>query len=201
MSDSRATVAPTDKGGGPIDALRDLVRSDIEENLGRPASLPVVVGALLLSRGVQAAALYRVGHLLHLHGLSVLSEVLLRVSQLLFGVDISYRARIGPGLVLRHPCGIVVGRDVVLGRRVRLFQNVTLGNRIAGSPGRPDGMPVIGDDVHLFAGAVVLGQVDVGSGSTIGANAVLTTSCPAHSRVTAPAPRIRAVQGGSVDAG
>lgn len=115
------------------------------------------------------------------------------MSQLLFGVDISYRARIGPGLVLRHPVGIVVGRDVVLGSRVWLFQNVTLGKRFSGSADRPDGMPVVGDNVHIFAGAVVLGPIRVGADSVIGANAVLTSSCPDQSRVLAAPARITAL--------
>lgn len=179
-----------------------LVRSDIEENLERPATLLVSITAVLLSRGVQAALLYRAGYALHRRGLSPVSEILLRISQLAYGVDLSYRARIGPGLVLRHPVGIVVGRDVVLGSRVRLFQNVTLGNRLSGSADRPDGMPVVGDDVHIFAGAVVLGPIRVGAGSVVGANAVLTTSCPARSRVLAAPARITALDKTTVmDAG
>lgn len=174
-----------------IDALGGLVRSDIEGNLCRRATPTVVVAGLRLSRGVQAALLYRLGQALHGRGLSLRSKLLLRISQLVYGVDTSYPAGIGPRLVLRHPVGIVVRRDVVLGSRVRLFQNVTLGNRIARTAGRKDGMPVVGNDVHVFAGGVLLGPVTVGRGSMVGANVVLTTSCPENSRGSAPPPRIQ----------
>lgn len=167
-----------------------LVVSDVEQNLARRATLPVVLFALVASRGVQVAALHRCAHSLHLHGLGALALIFQRVSQIVFGADIDVRARIGPGLVLRHPVGIVVGRDAVLGHRVRLFQNVTLGNRMSGSASRPDGMPVLEDDVHVFAGGVALGPITIGARSVIGANAVVTRSCPPDSRITAPAPHV-----------
>lgn len=165
-----------------------LLRCDIEENLARPATPVTVLAGLLLSRGVQVCVLVRLGAALHARGLGLVAAVLQRTAQLVYGVDIDPRARIGPGLVLRHPGGIVVGRDAVLGRRVRLFQGVTLGNRLA--PG-PDGMPLLGDDVHVFAGAAVLGPVTVGDRTRIGANAVLTRSCPADSVVAAPPAVVR----------
>lgn len=166
------------------------MRSDVEENLGRPAPAAVVALALIASRSAQAVLIYRLSHHAHGRGLRPLGHLLSRVNQLLFGVDIHPAAVAGPGLVLRHPVGIVVGRDVVLGSRVRLFQNCTVGNRLSGGPGRPDGMPILEDDVHVFAGAAVLGPVVVGAASRIGANAVLARSCPARSLVAAPEARI-----------
>ena len=167
-----------------------LLRADVEENLERAATPLRVVAAVLTSRGVQVCLLHRLAHAAAKGGLVPVSVVLMRISQLLFGVDIHYRAVVGPGLVLRHPAGIVIGRDVVIGRRVRVFQHVTLGNRLSGGPDRPDGMPVIGDDVHLFAGCVVLGPVHVGHGASVGANAVLLQDCPPGGTVTAPRPTV-----------
>lgn len=172
--------------GGMISELWRSIRSDIEEGAGRHLGPVMTLAVVLGSRGVQVAVAYRVGHALSRRGLSLISAALQRLAQLLWGADIDFRARIGPGLVLRHPVGIVVGRDAVLGQRVRLFQNVTIGNRMSGSHARPDGMPVLEDDVHVYAGAAVLGPVTIGARTTIGANAVVTRSCPPDSVVKAP---------------
>ena len=79
----------------------------------------------------------------------------------------------GPRLFLPHPFGIVVHARVRLGRRVTLFQNVTLGE----DNERP-GVPVLGDDIIVGAGAVILGAVTIGSGARIGANAVVLRDIP-----------------------
>src|SRR4051812_23845947 len=117
------------------------VRADIAANLEREPSTFDVLAALLWSRGVQAVVLYRVARRLHTLGLRPLAELLLRISQMVFSVDLHYTAEAASGLVLRHPANIVVGRGATLGRRVVLFQGTTLGNRMSGGPERPDGMP------------------------------------------------------------
>jgi serine O-acetyltransferase len=86
-----------------------------------------------------------------------------------------------------HPVGIVIGEGVRLGERVTIYQSVTLGGARLGDwkAGR---YPSIGDDVTIFAGAVILGAVTVGAGATIGANSVVLSDVPpGHTAVGAPA--------------
>lgn len=96
------------------------------------------------------------------------------------GVDIHPNAKIGPGLRLAHPWGIVVGEHVEVGKCVRLMHGVTLG----GSGGKKDSsdpsfsMPRLGDYCLIGAGAKILGPVKIGVGSVVGANAVVTKSVP-----------------------
>jgi serine O-acetyltransferase len=166
--------------------IRQLLAADVAANIDRPtATAKDVLVGLAWSRGVQATVLHRLAHACWRRGLTPLSEVLLRVSQLIFGVDISYRACVGPGLVLRHCNGVVVGNGATLGSEVRVFQGVTVGNRLSGSADRPDGMPTIEDGVLLGAGCVVLGPVTVGAGAKIGANAVVTRDVPSGAVVSA----------------
>lgn len=80
-------------------------------------------------------------------------------------------AKAGAGLTLVHPFGVVIGRDVVIGDNVRIYQNVTLGqNR--------DGFPHIGNDVIIYANAVIVGSINVGNGAIIGAGCVVTKDVP-----------------------
>ena len=69
------------------------------------------------------------------------------------GAELKPASTIGPGLVLKHTTGLVVGAEVVAGARLTLHQNVTLGDR------HPfGGQPTLGDDITIGAGACVLGE-------------------------------------------
>lgn len=101
------------------------------------------------------------------------------------GAEIQPKAEIGPGLVLKHTTGLVVGGDVVAGERLTLHQNVTLGDR------RPfGGQPIIGDDVTVGAGACVLGPITIGDRVVVAANAVVLDDVPADSVVAGSPARI-----------
>jgi serine O-acetyltransferase len=93
--------------------------------------------------------------------------------------DIFRRADIGPGLLLMHRSGIIVGPAVV-GSNCVLHQNVTIGQRIADGD---QGLPTIGDDVWIGPGAVITGAITVGDGCTISAGTVLSKDVPPHSLV------------------
>lgn len=77
----------------------------------------------------------------------------------------------GKNLSLVHPVGVIVGRDVRIGDDVKIYQNVTLGqNR--------DGFPTVGDNVIIYANAVIAGGVTVGSNVIVGAGSVVTRDVP-----------------------
>lgn len=95
-----------------------------------------------------------------------------------FGCDVSHGVVFEGPLELPHPIGIVVGQGTVVGARVRIFQNVTLGTAKRG------GYPSIGKDVTLYAGAVVAGNVEIGANAIIGANCTITRDVPASTTVT-----------------
>lgn len=86
-------------------------------------------------------------------------------------VQISPVARIGDGLLLPHPTGVVVGSGAVIGVGCTLYQQVTLGQ----SEG---GYPTLGDGVIVYAGARIVGSIHVGNRAVIGANAVVTKDVP-----------------------
>jgi len=87
------------------------------------------------------------------------------------GADIPVNARIGGGLLIPHPNGIVIHPDAVIGPNCLIFQQVTIG--VA------NGIPMIGGHVDIGAGAKVLGAITVGDHARIGANAVVLTDVPA----------------------
>lgn len=88
------------------------------------------------------------------------------------GAHIPLGCRIGGGLLLPHPNGIVIHPDVVVGPNCLIFQQVTLG-AVHG------GVPRLGGHVDVGAGARILGAVVVGDDVVIGANAVVLEDVPA----------------------
>lgn len=90
------------------------------------------------------------------------------------GADIPLNCRIGGGLLIPHPNGIVIHPQATIGTNCLIFQQVTIGAR------GQEGLPVIGGHVDVGAGAKILGNLTIGDHAQIGANAVVTKSVPAH---------------------
>ena len=71
----------------------------------------------------------------------------------------------------------------MIGNNCEIFQNVTIGGRDHRLADGTDAMPVIGDNVTLCAGAVVIGLVRVGDGAIVGANSVVIRDVLDHTAV------------------
>jgi serine O-acetyltransferase len=87
--------------------------------------------------------------------------------------DIPLGSRIGGGLLLPHPNGIVIHPGAEIGPNCLIFQQVTIG-----TTGSREGVPRIGGHVDIGAGARILGPVTIGAHAVIGANAVVTCDVP-----------------------
>lgn len=88
------------------------------------------------------------------------------------GADIPINCKIGGGLLIPHPNGIVIHPDVTIGPNCLIFQQVTLGMAHGG-------VPRVSGHVDIGAGAKVLGSISVGEHARIGANAVVINDVPA----------------------
>ena len=88
------------------------------------------------------------------------------------GADIPLNCRIGGGLLIPHPNGIVIHPDAEIGVNCLIFQQVTIGTRDG------VGVPAIAGHVDIGAGAKILGSVHVGAHAKIGANAVVSSDVP-----------------------
>lgn len=97
-----------------------------------------------------------------------------------FGCFVQPGARIGPGLRLPHPNGIVIGQGARVGARCAIYHQVTLGGARSGD-WQANRYPDVRDGVTIFAGAKLIGAITVGDGAVIGANAVVNRDVPAHS--------------------
>jgi serine O-acetyltransferase len=89
------------------------------------------------------------------------------------GAAIELNSRIGGGLLIPHPNGIVIHPHATIGVNCLIFQQVTIGSRGLG-------IPVIGGHVDIGAGAKILGAVQVGDHAFIAANSLVISNVPAE---------------------
>ncbi|MFG6457607.1 serine O-acetyltransferase EpsC [Roseateles sp. BYS96W] len=170
--------------------VRELLDSDVlAAYQGDPAARSVDE-VLLCYPGLRALISHRLAHELYRLGLPLIARVVAELAHADTGIDIHPGASIGPGCFIDHGTGVVIGETAVLGRRVRIYQNVTLGAKSFPTDG--DGHllkgqprhPIVEDEVVIYAGATVLGRITLGRGSVIGGNVWLTRSVPPGSVVT-----------------
>lgn len=92
-------------------------------------------------------------------------------------IDINPRTDIGDGLVIHNFSTIFIDAERI-GVNLTLNQGVTIGPDWLG-----DGRPVIGDNLFAGAGAAILGDIVIGDGVVVAANALVARSVPSGSIV------------------
>jgi serine O-acetyltransferase len=133
--------------------------------------------AFLFYKGFHALECYRVAHWLWRQGREAMGLFLQsRISQL-FSVDVHPAAKIGQGIMFDHGTGIVIGETAVVEDDVSIMQDVTLGGTGKESGDRH---PKIRRGVLLSLGAKILGNIEVGEYSRVGAGSVVLKPIPPH---------------------
>jgi len=157
-----------------------MVRSDIQAAFERDPAARSTLEVLFCYPGLHAVWGYRLSHWLWTHHLKLLGRWVSQILRFLTGIEIHPGAKIGEGLFIDHGMGVVIGETAEVGRNVTLYHGVTLGG-VSIRKGKRH--PTVEDNVVIGAGAKVLGAITVGSGSRIGANAVVVKPVPADSVV------------------
>ena len=98
----------------------------------------------------------------------------------IYQIQIPVSTSIGGGLKFAHYGGIVIAGSSVIGKNCTLHQNVTIGNGFSqGNSGHSS----IGDNVVIFPGAVIAGNLKIGNHVLVLANSVVTKNVPDNSIV------------------
>lgn len=109
------------------------------------------------------------------------------------GIQLPIGTQVGGGLKFFHFSNIVVNEDAVIGENVSIYNGVTIGANL--SPGISQKPPRIGNKVVICAGAKLIGDIDIGDNSIIGANSVVIKDVPANSVVVGVPARILSNKG------
>ncbi len=154
-------------------SIAGTIREDLDAVMERDPAARSRVEVALLYPGVHAVWAHRASHALWQRDAVFTARALSQVTRFLTNIEIHPGAQIGPRLVIDHGAGVVVGETAVVGSDVLMYHGVTLGGT---SLDRVRRHPHVGDRVLIGAGAKVLGPIDVGAGTRVGANAVLVKS-------------------------
>ena len=146
---------------------------------------PAARGALeilLCYPGFQAVTLHRLSHRLWRSRLPLKlpARLLSQLGRGLTGIEIHPGARIGAGVFIDHGMGVVIGETAEVGDDCLLYQGVTLGGT-----GKESGKrhPTLANNVVIGAGAKVLGAIEVGENTRVGAGSVVVRNVEANCTV------------------
>jgi len=140
--------------------------------------------------GFQMMAAYRLMRFFRDAGVPLAPKLVSRAMRHLYAADVHWDAEFEPGVMIVHGMGLAISHAARVGRGAILFQNVTLGEGIDPAT-REVGAPAVGRDVHVGAGATLVGPIAIGARSKVMAGCVLLQSVPEDSLVETPRPEVK----------
>ena len=161
-----------------LKAMREDIRGVKERDPAARSWLEI----FLCYPGFHAIVLHRAAHWAWRQNLKLVGRLISQFGRFLTGIEIHPGAIIGRGFFIDHGLGVVIGETAVIGDRVTLYHDVTLGGVAPSidtdSQRNQKRHPTLQDEVIVGSGAQILGPVTVGRCARVGANAVVTKDVP-----------------------
>lgn len=148
---------------------------DIQAVVNRDPAATSFLNVLIHLKGFHALQIHRLANYVWHKGRNDLALFIQSRNSSASGVDIHPAAQIGKGVMLDHATGIVIGETTVVEDNVSILQNVTLGG--TGNE-KGDRHPKIRQGVMIGSGAKILGNIEIGAGSKVGAGSVVLNDVP-----------------------
>jgi serine O-acetyltransferase len=151
------------------------LRYDLDNILKQDPAARSRMEVFLLYPSIHAVLFHRMSNVFYRNKFFFLARFISQFARFLTGIEIHPGATIGKGLFIDHGMGVVIGETAVVGDNVTLYHQVTLGGT-----GNEKGKrhPTVGDGCIIGSGAKVLGNINLGSGSRVGANSIVLKNVP-----------------------
>ena len=156
------------------------IKSDISAANERDPTARNILEILINYPGFHAIFWHRIASIFWGIGLRLIARIISNILRTLTGIEIHPAATIKEGFFIDHGMGVVIGETSEIGKNVTIYQGVTLGGVSANAGKRH---PTIGDNVIVGAGSKILGPLNIGSNTKIGANSVVIDDIPENSTV------------------
>ena len=157
------------------------IKEDIQTIYEKDPAAENIIEVLFCYPGLHALIMHRIAHKLNYWKIPFIPRLISNISRFFTGIEIHPAARIGRRFFIDHGMGVVIGATTIIGDDVLLYQGVTLGGT-----GNEHGKrhPTLGNNIVVGSGAKVLGNIEIGSNSRIGAGSVVIDDVPENSTVT-----------------
>ena len=178
---------------GILPSLKEALCADLKFFMESDPAADSEEEILLAYPGYKAIASYRIAHAIHDLGYKLQARMITEGAHSLTGIDIHPAADLASPLFIDHGTGIVVGETTISGKNVKIYQGVTLGALSLKDGSKIKGVkrhPTIGENVIIYAGASILGNVNIGNNVTIGSNVFITESIPDNVKVSFSKPSL-----------
>ena len=188
-----------------IPGLRALLATDVEAAFEGDPAVTNRDEIIFCYPGLEAITIYRIAHELLRFHVPFIPRMMTEWAHKQTGIDIHPGASIGEYFFIDHGTGVVVGETCNIGKRVKLYQGVTLG--ALSFPTDNDGHlirgakrhPTIEDRVVIYANATILGgKTVIGCDSVIGSSVWITSTVAPGTTVVLEKPRLK-IRGGVPD--
>jgi len=175
---------------GRIPELRRILVLDVQATMDGDPAARSFAEVIFAYPGFEAVTVQRIAHELWELGVPLLPRIMTEYAHSKTGIDLHPGARIGESFFIDHGTGVVIGETAVIGKRVKIYQGVTLG--ALSTPRDPGGAPprgakrhpTLGDDVVVYSGATILGgDTVIGDGAVVGSNTWVIESVPPGEKV------------------
>jgi len=167
--------------------LGEAIRADLSAVYERDPACHSYVQGFLFFKGFHALESYRVAHYLWTGGRKVMALFIQNRMSDLFAVDIHPAAKLGRGIMIDHATGVVIGETAEVGDDVSMLHGVTLGGT---GKENEDRHPKVRRGVLISAGAKILGNIEIGEYSRVGAGSVVLKPVPPHTTVAGVPARV-----------
>ncbi len=162
-----------------------LLNTDIQAIMAGDPAAKMEYEVIRAYPGFYAITFYRLAHVLHQLAVPLLPRILTEYAHSKTGIDIHPGASIGEYFYIDHGTGIVIGESCEIGKRVKIYQGVTLGAlSVSKDMASLKRHPTVEDDVVIYSGATILGgSTVVGHHSVVGGNVWLTRSIEPFTKI------------------
>jgi len=183
-----------------LPSIREVMKLDVTAAFDGDPAARSLDEIILSYPGIKAITVQRIAHVLYHENVPLIPRMMTEYAHKITGIDIHPGAHLGEAFFIDHGTGVVVGETANIGNNVKLFQGVTLGalsfpkdacGKIIKGAKRH---PTIRDNVTIYAGATILGDIVIGENTVVGGNVWLTEETDPGSRVTMNAPELKIVK-------
>lgn len=182
-----------DKFISKLPTIKSDLASDLKFFMESDPAIDSKEEVILAYPGYKCIAYYRIAHILYELGYHLEARIISEEAHKVTGIDIHPAAKIDVPFFIDHGTGIVIGETTIIGKRVKLYQGVTLGALSLAKGSKMKGVkrhPSISDNVVIYANASILGDVKVGANVVIGSNVFIIEDIPDNVKVTIGKPEL-----------